>query len=178
MGRGIELCGSSSCLGSLRSLLNTEGILTCQCFCWVMDLWYKCEVLLLLDGVGCYCLCLLLWNLQVLLLGVLWRCGGFWWHWWFDFYGLKLFLSGTYWFHICIQLCSCWVGILLYLVFQYKRQLILHTFLISIYNKSVIPMFTPFKLQYTWTFRSPLSKKHIGKQFSHIRKCHLSPESI
>ena len=26
-GGGIELCGSSSCLGSLRSLLNTEGIL-------------------------------------------------------------------------------------------------------------------------------------------------------
>ena len=36
---------------------------------------------------------------------------------------------------------------LLYLVFQHKRRLILHTFLISIYNRSVIPMFTPFKLQ-------------------------------
>ena len=29
---GIELCGSSSCLGGLRSLLNTEGILTLPIF--------------------------------------------------------------------------------------------------------------------------------------------------
>ena len=29
----------------------------------------------------------------------------------------------------------------------HKRQLTLHTFLISIYNRSVIPMFTSFKLQ-------------------------------
>ena len=28
LGGGIELYGSSSCVGSLRSLLNTEGILT------------------------------------------------------------------------------------------------------------------------------------------------------
>ena len=59
------------------------------------------------------------------------------------------------------------------LFFQHKRQLTLHTFLISIYNRSVIPMFTPFKLQDNSTFRSPPSKKHIGKQFSHIIKCHL-----
>ena len=38
-------------------------------------------------------------------------------------------------------------GHLLHLVFQHKRQLTLHTFLISIYNRSVIPIFTPFKLQ-------------------------------
>ena len=38
-------------------------------------------------------------------------------------------------------------GHLLYLVFQHKRQFTLHTFLICIYNRSVIPMFTPFKLQ-------------------------------
>ena len=38
-------------------------------------------------------------------------------------------------------------GHLLYLVFQHKRQLTCHTFLIPIYNRSVIPMFTPFKLQ-------------------------------
>ena len=31
-GGGIELCGSSSCLESLRSLLNTEGILTLPMF--------------------------------------------------------------------------------------------------------------------------------------------------
>ena len=36
---------------------------------------------------------------------------------------------------------------LLHLVFQHRRQLTLHTFLISIYNRSVISMFTPFKLQ-------------------------------
>ena len=64
-------------------------------------------------------------------------------------------------------------GTLLYLVFQYKRQLTLHTFLISIYNRNVIPMFTPFKLQDNWNLRSPPSKKHIGKQFTHITKCHL-----
>ena len=28
LGWGIELCGSCSCVGGLRSLLNTEGILT------------------------------------------------------------------------------------------------------------------------------------------------------
>ena len=38
-------------------------------------------------------------------------------------------------------------GHLLYLVFQQKRQLTLHTFLISIYNRSDIPMFTSIKLQ-------------------------------
>ena len=36
---------------------------------------------------------------------------------------------------------------LLHLVFQHKRHLTLHTFLISIYNRSVILIFTPFKLQ-------------------------------
>ena len=46
-----------------------KGFWLCQCFCWVMDLWYKCEMYLLLDGVGCCCLCLLLWNPYVLLLG-------------------------------------------------------------------------------------------------------------
>ena len=29
---GIKLCGSSICLGGLRSLLNTEGILTLPMF--------------------------------------------------------------------------------------------------------------------------------------------------
>ena len=31
-GWGIDLCGSSSCLGALRSLLNTEEILTLPMF--------------------------------------------------------------------------------------------------------------------------------------------------
>ena len=51
-------------------------------------------------------------------------------------------------------------GHLLYLVIQYKRQLALHTFLISIYNRKVIPVFTPFKLQNNSIFRSPPSKKN------------------
>ena len=32
VGGGIELCGSCSCLGGLRTLLNTEGILTLPMF--------------------------------------------------------------------------------------------------------------------------------------------------
>ena len=32
LGGGIELCGSSSCVGGFRSLLNTEGILTLPMF--------------------------------------------------------------------------------------------------------------------------------------------------
>ena len=32
LGWGIELCGSSSCPGGLRNLLNTEGILTLSMF--------------------------------------------------------------------------------------------------------------------------------------------------
>ena len=34
-------------------------------------------------------------------------------------------------------------------------------------------MSTPFKPPDNWTFRSPPLKKHIGKWFSHITKCHL-----
>ena len=32
LGGGMELCGSCSCLGGLRSLLNTDGILTLPMF--------------------------------------------------------------------------------------------------------------------------------------------------
>ena len=32
LGGGTKLCGSSSCLGALRSFLNTEGILTLPMF--------------------------------------------------------------------------------------------------------------------------------------------------
>ena len=38
MGGGIELCGSSSCLEGLRSLLNIEGILTLPMFLLSDDL--------------------------------------------------------------------------------------------------------------------------------------------
>ena len=58
LGVGIELCGSSSCLGGLRRLLNTEEIVTLPMF--LLSDGYKCEVLLLLNGVGCCSLCLLL----------------------------------------------------------------------------------------------------------------------
>ena len=53
-----------------------------------------------------------------------------------------------------------------------QKTIIIHALLISIYNRSVIPMFTPFKLQDNWDFRSPPSKKHIWKQILHIRKCY------
>ena len=49
----------------------------------------------------------------------------------------------------------------------------LHTFLISIYNRNVIPLFKLFKLQDNWIFRSPPSKKYNRKQFLHITWCHL-----
>ena len=56
-------------------------------------------------------------------MGVLWRCGDFWWHWSFDFYGLKVFLSGTCWFHLYIQLCSCWLGIYSSRLYQFSVHL-------------------------------------------------------
>ena len=108
---GIELCGGSSCLGSLRSLLNTVGILTLPMFLLsdgsLLWMWSAS----LLDSVGvafsvyyCKIFKFCFWMF-------FWRCGGFWWHWWFDFYGLKLFLSRTCGFHLCIQLCTCWMSI-------------------------------------------------------------------
>ena len=111
-GRGIKLCGSSSCLGGLRSLLNTEGILTLPMFLlsdgsliwiWSSSFAQWCRVLLSLS--------IILKSFKFCFWVFLWRCDGFWWHWWFDIYGLKLLLSGTCWFHLCIQLCSCWLGI-------------------------------------------------------------------
>ena len=111
LGWGIELYGSSSCLWGLRSLLNTEVILTLSMFLlsdgsliqiWSASFAQWCRVLLSLS--------IIVKSLSSAF-GCLWRCGGFWWHWWSDFCGLKLFLSGTCWFHLCIQLCSCWLGI-------------------------------------------------------------------
>ena len=123
LGWGIELCGSSSCLGGLRSLLNTEGILTLPMFLlsdgsllwmWSASFAQWCRVLLSLS------ITVKSW---ILLLGVLGRCGGFCWHWWFDFYDLKLFLSGTCWFHLCIQLYSCWLGISSGRLYQFSVHL-------------------------------------------------------
>ena len=64
LGWGIELCGSSSCLGDLGSLLNTEGILTLPMFLlsngsliwmWSASFAWWCRVLqhLQCQGVGC-----------------------------------------------------------------------------------------------------------------------------
>ena len=64
LGGGIELCESSSCLGGLIISWILKGFWLYTCFCWMMDIWYECEVLLLLNGVGCCCVCLLLWNLK------------------------------------------------------------------------------------------------------------------
>ena len=58
LGRGIELCGSSTCLGGLKSLLNTEGILTLPMFLlsdgsliwmWSAPFAQQCRVLLSLS---------------------------------------------------------------------------------------------------------------------------------
>ena len=55
LGWEMELCGCSSCVCSLMSLLNTVGFLLWQSFCRVMDLWYECDVLLILhNSVGCF----------------------------------------------------------------------------------------------------------------------------
>ena len=120
-------------------------------------------VLLLLSYVWCCYLCLLLWNLGVLLLGVLWRHDGFW--------------NGT-----GGLVSMVWNGLTFFTwSFSTKDNVIGHTLLISIYNRCVIPMFTPFKLQDNSTFRSPPSKKCIWKQFTQdhkvssiIQNAHLS----
>ena len=65
-------------------------------------------------------------------------------------------------------------GHLLHLVFQHKRQLTLHTFLVSIHNRSVIPMFTPFKLQDNWIFRFPPSNSFHTSQSVIFSKKYLS----
>ena len=79
LGGRIELRGCSGCVWGLRSLLNTEGILTLSMF----PLGNGSLVQMWSDWVGFCCLCLLLLNFYILLLGVLWRYGGFRWHWWF-----------------------------------------------------------------------------------------------
>ena len=123
LGGGIELCGSSSWLGGSRSLLNTDGILTWPMFLlsdgsliwmWSASFAWQCRVLLSLFIIA---------KSLSSALGCLWKCGDFWWHWWFDFCGLKLFLSGTCWFHLCIQLCRCWLGISSGKLYQFSVHL-------------------------------------------------------
>ena len=140
---GLELCGSSSCPRGLRNLLNTEGILTLPMF-------------LLSDGslIQMWSASFAQWCRVLLSLSIIVKS-------WSSAFGSFVEM---WWFLMALVVWFSWSD-LLYLVFQHKRQLTLHTLLISIYNRSVIPMFTPFKLQDNSTFRSPLSKKHMGKQF-------------
>ena len=98
----MELCGCSSCVWWTRSLLNTKGILTLPMLLTSDGSLIQCEVFFFLDVVWCCFLCLLMWNL----LSSPFRCSVEmalvdWFLW------SKRFLSGTYWFHLYIQLCSC-----------------------------------------------------------------------
>ena len=87
LGWGIELCGSSSCVGSLRSLLNTEGILTLPLFLlgdgsliwrWSASFAEWCRVLLSLSiivtslssALGCFVE--MWWFLMALVVWFLW----------------------------------------------------------------------------------------------------------
>ena len=123
LGWGIELCGSSSCLGGLRSWLITEGILTLPIFLlsdgsliwmWSASFTQQCGVLLSLSIIvkslssafGCFVE--MWWFLMAL---VVW------------FHGMKLFLSGTCALHLCIQLCSCWLGISSGRLYQFSVHL-------------------------------------------------------
>ena len=84
---GIELCGNSRCLGGLRSLLNTEGILTFPMFLlsdgsliwmWSASFAWQCRVLpslsiivkSLSSALGCFVE--MWWYLMALLVWFLW----------------------------------------------------------------------------------------------------------
>ena len=69
-------------------------------------------------------------------------------------------------------------GHLLYLVYQHKRQITLHTFLISIYNSCVTHMFTLFKLQDNWIFRPQPWMKYIWKTIFTQHKVSSSSKRI
>ena len=128
LGGGIKLCGSSSCVWGFRCLLNTEGILTLWVFLfgdgsliwmWSASFTQWCRVLLSLSIIV---------KSLISTFWCLWRCGGFWWYWWLDFYGLKFFVWGTCWFHLCIQLCSCQLGISSGRLYQFSVYLDLDLF--------------------------------------------------
>ena len=86
-----------------------KGFWLCQCFCWVMDPSYECEVLLLLSDIGCCCLSIIVKCLSCAI-------GCFVEMWWFLMALVIWFLwsetlSGACWFHLYIPLCSCWLDI-------------------------------------------------------------------
>ena len=113
-------------LEGLRSLLNTEGILTLPMFLlsdgsliwmWSASFAQWCRVLL---------------SLSIIVKSLSSAFGCFVEMWWFlmalviDFYDMKLFLSGTCWFHLCIQLCTCQLGISSGKLYQFSVHLELH----------------------------------------------------
>ena len=107
LGGEIELCGSSICLGG--ECWRNSDFANVSVEWWIFDMSVKCFFCSMVQGVAVsvyYCEIF-----KFYFLGVLQICGGFWWHWWFDFYALKLILSGTCWFYLCILLCSCWLDI-------------------------------------------------------------------
>ena len=91
-GWGIEICGCSSCMWGLRSLLSTEGILILPMFLlsdgsliwmWSASFAQWCRVLLSLSIIV-KSFKFYFWVFWVMM-------NVFWWHHWFDFYGLKAF---------------------------------------------------------------------------------------
>ena len=107
LGMGIKLCGSSSCLGGLRSFLNAEEILTLPMFLlsdgsliwmWSASFAWPCRVLLILS---------------IIVKSLSSAFGHFVEMWWFLVALVVWFLwSETLcWFHLCILLCRCWLGI-------------------------------------------------------------------
>ena len=136
----MELC-RASCLWGLKSLLNSEGILTFPIFLlsdrsliWMWSAFFAWQCRVLLSVYYCeifkFCFCVFCRDVVVS-----------------SSFGLS------------------------------TQKTTLHIFLISIYNRSVIPVFIPFKLQENQIFTSQLSKccvtqMNIISQFTSIQ-CEL-----
>ena len=120
LGGGIELCGSSSCVGGLSSLLNTEGILTLPMFLlsggsliqmWSASFAWQHRVLLSVYYCEIFKFCFWVFCGDVLV-----SDGTVWFLW-------SETLPGTCWFHLCIQLYSCWLGIYSGRLYQFSVHL-------------------------------------------------------
>ena len=123
LGGRIELCGSSSCLAGLRSLLITEGILTLPMFLlsggsliqmWSTSFAWQCLVLLSLSIIvkslnsafGCFVQ--MWWFLMVLVVWFLWS----------ETLSFRDLLVSP-----IIVLCSHWLGISSGRLFQFSVHL-------------------------------------------------------